>query len=122
MKNAYKIASILALIIGVMSVFAGSKVLLDIDSKNYTVHNWLVTYNVIFGFISIITAYFIWTKHKLTKKGIFFILASHILLLLYLIFFDKNVASESIYAMVFRVSIWTTISFIITINFKNLTK
>ena len=122
MKNVYKIACILAFFIGIMSIVAGSKVLLGIDSKNYTVLNWLVTYNVIFGFISILTAILIWVKHKLTKKAVAFILASHILLLIYLNFFSDNVASESINAMVFRVSIWTVISLIITINFKTQSK
>lgn len=122
MKNVYKIASILAFVVGVMSIVAGSKVLLGIDSKNYTVLNWLVIYNVLFGFISIIVAFLIWTKHKFTKKAVAFILASHLLLLLYLNFFNENVASESVNAMVFRVSVWTIISLIITINFKNQTK
>ncbi len=114
MKNVYKIASILALIIGAISVFAGSKVLLGIDTKNYTVLNWLVTYNVIFGFLSIITAYLIWTKNIILKKAIAFILTSHLVILFYLNFFSENAASESINAMVFRVSVWTIISLIIT--------
>ena len=122
MKNVYKIACILAFFIGIMSIVAGSKVLLGIDSKNYTVLNWLVTYNVIFGLISIIVAFLIWTKHKFIKKAVAFILASHILLLIYLNFFSDNVASESINAMVFRVSIWTVISLIITINLKKQSK
>lgn len=122
MKNVYKIVAILAFFIGAMSIVAGSKVLLGIDSKNYTVLNWLVTYNVLFGLISIITGYLIWTKHKFTKKAIAFILVTHILILIYLNFFNDNVASESINAMVFRVSIWTIISLIITINLKTQTK
>ena len=117
MKNLHKIAVILALLIGAMSIFAGSKVLLGIDTKNYTVLNWLVVYNVIFGFISIIVAYFIWTKHQFIKKAIAFVLASHVLLLIYLNFFDETVASESINAMVFRVSIWSVIA-LVTLNFK----
>ncbi|MDO9137538.1 MAG: hypothetical protein Q7U21_06915, partial [Lutibacter sp.] len=51
------IAAILALLIGGMSVVSGSKVLLGIDIKDYTVLNWLVIYNVIFGAISILVAY-----------------------------------------------------------------
>lgn len=114
MKNLHKIAAILAFLIGIMSVIAGSKVLLGIDTKTYTILNWLVTYNVIFGFISIITAYLIWTKNQFTKKAIAFVLASHLVILFYLNFFSKNAAPESINAMVFRVSIWTIISLIIT--------
>ncbi|WP_298365197.1 hypothetical protein [uncultured Lutibacter sp.] len=121
MKNVFKIASILAFIIGIMSIVAGSKVLLGIDTKNYTVLNWLVTYNVIYGFISIIVAYLIWTTNKFTKKAIIFILASHITLLFYLSFFNENVASESIKAMVFRISIWSIIA-LLTLNLKTQSK
>ena len=117
MKKIYKTASILAFIIGIMSIIAGSRVLLGIDTKNYTVLNWLVTYNVIVGFISIITAYLIWSTHQFAKKAISFVLASHVLLLLYLHFFNENAASESINAMVFRVSIWALIA-LLTLNFK----
>ena len=67
MKNIHKIAAILAFFIGLMSIIAGSKVLLAIDTKNYNVLNWLVSYNVLFGFLSIVTAYFIWSKNVLLK-------------------------------------------------------
>jgi len=117
MKNLHKIAAILALLIGAISIFAGTKVLLGIDTKNYTVLNWLVVYNVTYGVISIITAYFIWSTHTFAKKAIAFVLASHVLLLIYLNFFDETVASESINAMVFRVSIWSVIA-LVTLNFK----
>ena len=121
MKNVYKIASILAFVIGIMSIIAGSKVLLGFETKSYTVLNWLVTYNVIVGFISIIAAYLIWSTHMFATKAISFILASHLLLLLYLNFFNQNVASESINAMVFRVSIWSIIA-LITLNLKTQSK
>lgn len=117
MKNLNKIASILALFIGGMSVLAGSKVLLGIDTKNYTVLNWLVIYNVIFGFISIATAYLIWLKRLFAKNFILFILASHCIILLNLYFFNENVAAESLKAMLFRSSIWVII-FLLFINSK----
>lgn len=108
------LAAILAFFIGLMSIIAGSKVLLAIDSKNYNVLNWLVSYNVLFGFLSIATAYFIWSKNELLKLASIFIPVSHILILFYLIIFSENAASESIYAMVFRVSVWAVISLLIT--------
>ena len=121
MKNLYKIAAILALFIGAMSVFAGSKVLLGIDTKEYTVLNWLVLYNVIFGAISIIAAYLIWKKSLFSKRIIIFILVAHTSLVLYLNFFNEVVASESIKAMLFRISIWVLISLLtlFTFNLKN---
>jgi len=103
-----KIASFLALFIGVMSVFAGSKVLFQLDSKTHTVLTWLVSYNVFFGIISIITAFFIW---KMTaKKLTYFILSSHFLVFLYLQFVSTEVASESVKAMIFRTGIWVVIT------------
>ncbi|MCK5638507.1 MAG: hypothetical protein KAH67_07330 [Flavobacteriaceae bacterium] len=105
-----KIASILALFIGVMSVFAGSKVLLGIDTKDYNILIWLVSYNVIFGVLSIITAYFIWNDISKGKSLTLFILAMHFMVFIYLNFISSNVASESIKAMIFRTSIWVVIA------------
>ncbi len=107
-----KIASFLALILGVMSVFAGGKVLLGIDTKYYTIINWLVVYNVIFGFISIVAAYFIWKNNTYAKKVTVFIFSMHLLMLLYLKFMSTTVASESIKAMLFRVTVWIIIIFL----------
>lgn len=109
MKNLYKIAAILAVLIGGISIVSGSKVLLGIDVKDYTVLNWLVIYNVILGGISIIAAILIWKNHKSARKIILAILISHLLVFLYLYFISQEVALESIKAMGFRVSVWTVI-------------
>lgn len=105
-----KIAAILALFIGLMSVFAGSKVLLGIDTKNYTILTWLVTYNVIIGFISIFTAYLIWKTKENSKNLTLFILSMHFIVFIYLKFLSNTVASESVKAMIFRTSIWILIA------------
>ncbi len=117
-----KIASILALFIGVMSVFAGSKVLLGIDTKDYSILIWLVSYNVIFGVLSIITAYFIWNDISKGKSLTLFILAMHFMVFIYLNFISSNVASESIKAMIFRTSIWVVIAVLSIIIPKYLIK
>jgi len=113
MKNTstitQKIASFLALLLGVISVFAGGKVLLGIDTKDYTIINWLVVYNVIFGFISIVAAYFIWKQKTQAKIIAFIILDMHFMVLLYLKFMSTTAASESIKAMLFRVIVWVII-------------
>lgn len=109
MKNLYKIAAILALLIGGISIVAGSKVLLGIDVKDYTVLNWLVIYNVILGGISIVAAILIWKNNKSARKIIIAILISHLLVFLYLYFISQEVALESIKAMGFRISIWILI-------------
>jgi len=105
-----KVAATLALFIGIMSVFAGSKVLLGIDIKDYNILTWLVTYNVIFGFISILAAYLIWKAKKMSKNLTLFILAMHFMVFIYLKLFSTTVATESIKAMLFRTSIWGLIA------------
>lgn len=114
------IAAILALLIGVMSVVSGSLVLLDYNVPDYTVLNWLLVYNIILGFISIIAAILIWENSKSLRKIIFAILMLHLLVLVFLYFFSQEVALESIKAMGFRVGIWILILLlIIKINNNN---
>lgn len=109
MKILPKIASVLALLIGGMTIIAGSKVLLGIDTKNYVVLNWLVLYNVVVGIISIMVSYLIWKNTAVAKITIKLILAAHTIIAVYLFFFSETVANESIGAMTFRVSIWIVI-------------
>ena len=109
MKILYKIAAILALLIGIMSVISGSMVLLNYNIPNYNVLNWLVVYNVILGGISIVAAILLWKNNKSARKIIVAILISHLLVFLYLYFLNQEVAMESIKAMGFRVSVWTVI-------------
>lgn len=110
MKILKNIAAILALFIGVMSVFSGSKVLFGMDAKDYHILTWLVSYNVIFGLISIITAYFIWKAIPKGKNLTLFILVMHFVVFLYLKFFSDTAAAESISAMIFRTGIWIIIA------------
>ena len=105
-----KTAAFLALFIGLMSVFAGSKVLLGIDSKDYNILKWLVSYNVIFGIISIITAILIWQRKKSGRNLTFFILIAHFNVFLYLQFLSDTAATESVKAMIFRTTIWILIT------------
>ena len=105
-----KIAATLALFLGTLSIFAGSKVLLGIDTKDYTILTWLVSYNVTFGFISVLTAYLIWKKMEMAKNLTLFILTMHFLVFVYLKFFSDTVAQESIKAMLFRISVWIIIT------------
>ncbi len=104
-----KIAAILSLILGIMSVFVGSKILLEIDTKDYYILVWLVTYNVIFGAISIIVAYFIWKNYSKAKSLTLFVLSIHFMVFMYLKFVSETAASESIKAMLFRTSVWILI-------------
>jgi hypothetical protein len=113
------IAAILALLIGGMSVISGCLVLLNYKIPDYTVLNWLVIYNVIFGAISILAAYFIWKNNAIAKKAVVFILASHTFIAIYLYFFSETVSSESIKAMGFRIGIWILIYLLTYNKFNN---
>ncbi len=110
MKNIFqKIAAILALFIGIMSVIAGSKVLLDIDTKEYNVLTWLVSYNVAMGVVSVFTAILIWKNKVLFKTVASAILVLHFMVFIFLKYISTQATSESINAMIFRTSIWLVI-------------
>jgi hypothetical protein len=109
MNTFKKIAAVLALFIGLMSVFSGSRVLLGMDTKEYNILIWLVYYNVIYGVISVFAAFLIWKDKEKNKALTLYILASHFIVFIILKFFSSSAASESISAMIFRISIWTLI-------------
>lgn len=122
MKTLRKIGAILALLIGVMSVFAGSKVLLGIDAKDYNVLTGLVVYNVVMGVVSILAAYFLWKATNFGKLLVWFVLFAHLMVFLYLNFFNEAVANESKKAMLFRISMWIVIALLSLIIPKFLNK
>ncbi len=105
-----KTAAILALFIGLMSVLVGSLILLGIDTKEYNILNWLVSYNVIFGVISIFAAYLIWRNKDQGKNLTLFILGMHFMVFIILKFFSDTAAQESVKAMIFRTGIWLIIA------------
>ena len=109
-KIRYKIAAGLALFIGLMSVIAGTRVLLGVSTPDYHVLDWLVSYNVIVGIISIIAATLIWQRDWQASPTSLVIIAAHaIVLILLLTVFSESVAMDSIMAMVFRVGVWSGI-------------
>ena len=116
MKTTLIIATILAILIGILSVISGSMVLLGLRSVDYRVLDWLVVYNVTLGIISILVAYQIGKQHSRSKLMIMTILLLHFLVLVYLYFFNDMVADESIKAMGFRVGIWVAILILALLN------
>ena len=116
MKTTLIIAVIVASLIGILSVFSGSMVLLGLRSVDYRVLDWLVIYNVALGIISILVAYQIGKQHSRSKLMIMTILLLHFLVLVYLYFFNDMVAVESIKAMAFRVGIWAAILILVLLN------
>ena len=112
--SKHNIAAALALFIGVMSVIAGSRVLLSINVPDYNVLHWLVIYNVAAGVVSIAVAILIWQKSKLSIASSILVVAAHALVLILLItVFSEVAATDSMKAMIFRTTIWATISVLV---------
>lgn len=108
--SKHKIAAVLALLIGAMSVIAGSRVLLGISTPDYNVLQGLVIYNVAAGFLAIAVSVLIWRKHTTMMGSSLMIAAAHTIVLILLVtVFGGVTATESVKAMLFRVGIWAII-------------
>lgn len=106
----YKLATIIAFLIGLISVVVGTRVLMGFNTPDYHVLNWLVDYNVVAGLISIAVSILIWKKYWQAFAASLLIAAAHITVLVLLIStFNEIAASESIKAMIFRSTIWIII-------------
>ena len=105
-----KTAAILAFIIGAMSFVSGATVLAG-RLPSYNILSWLPVYNFVLGLISsFFTATVIWKNHKFAWSAAIATFGAHTLVWLTLITtFRSQVASESLSAMVFRVSVWLVI-------------
>jgi len=100
-------ASILALIIGGMAVFAGGKVLLGEDPGYYVI-NWLLLYNYTAGILTVfVTAILIWANHKYSLPAAVATFSLHALVMLILqTAYRGVVAPDSIRAMTIRLVVW----------------
>jgi len=104
-----QLPAILGIIIGFLSIMAGSKVLLGISSPNYIVLHWLVIYNVSLGVVSVFAGAGLWRVRPWAISLAGLIAASHAFVLVVLIVFSisgKSVAHQSILAMLFRTTVW----------------
>lgn len=119
MKNPIfnKIASVIAVIIGILPVITGTKVLIGAYVPDYTVLIWLVIYNVSIGALSVITGILIWINNKLSKPLTVLITVAHIsILTLLLTVFSDIVSTSSIKAMLVRSVTWVILFIIISKN------
>lgn len=104
-----KLPSILAFLVGAMSIVAGAMVMRG-WRPGYSVLSWLPVYNFAVGLLTLIPAVLLWvnSRHALTASIV--ILGVHtIILLLLLTFFRGQVANQSIGAMAFRLAAWIVI-------------
>lgn len=104
-----KIPSILAFLVGAMSIFAGGMVMRG-WKPGYSVLSWLPVYNVVIGLLTLIPAYLLWVDNRYAWTASIVTFGVHtIVLLLLLAAFRGQVAAQSIGAMSFRVVVWIII-------------
>ena len=106
-----KIAAVIALLIGAMSIFAGGQVALLGKVMDYYVVDWLPVYNLIVGIISaFFTAIVIWKGSKIALPAAIATLISHgtVMVILQTAYRDV-VAPDSIKATIVRIVLWLII-------------
>lgn len=111
-RNRHRIAAVLALIIGLLSIKEGGSVLLGLTTKPYHVLPWLVMYNVALGFVSVVAGIGLWTERGWGSRlaAVILILHGMVFLVVFMMFeFGKAVAFQSVLAMLFRTVVWLAI-------------
>ncbi len=109
MKNKYRLAAIVAFILGLLTIKEGGSVLLGLTAKPYTILPWLVWYNVVFGFVSVAAGAGLWIKRNWGLSLAAVIVSLHFLVLVILVIlysFREPVAVQSIAAMLVRTLVW----------------
>ena len=107
-----RLVAVPAFIIGLLSIKEGGSVLLGISTKAYPILPWLVWYNVMMGFVSVIAAAGLWTQRRWGSVLAAVILFCHgvvFLSLMALVTLGKTVARISTIAMMFRTAIWLVV-------------
>lgn len=105
------IAALLALIIGALPIYAGTRVLAGIDVPSHPVLDWLVIYNVTLGTISVFMAFFLWKSWKGTRALSLLIMTAHFLVFLWLLTMPREeVALKSQVVMGVRTATWVLIN------------
>jgi len=104
-----KLPSILAFLVGAMSIFAGGTVMRG-WRPGYNILSWLPVYNFVVGLLTLIPAYLLWAGGRYATAASIIIFALHAtILILLLVVFRGQAASQSIGAMSFRVAMWIVI-------------
>jgi len=120
--NKHRIAAALAFIISLLAISSGGRVLLGLMQPNYHILPPLVVYNVLMAFVGLVDGWALWSTRLWSKKLTFYILLTHIVVLVILItmrILGGQVANQSLGAMAFRVMVWSTILWLVGKN-KNL--
>ena len=111
-KKRDRVASILAILIGLLSIREGGAVLLGETVPDFPVLTWLVWYNVALGFVSVAAGIGMWIKRSWSVTLALNILAFHAVVFAGLVALyqsGQTVANRSIFAMMFRTFTWIVI-------------
>ena len=109
--KTWKVAAVLAFVIGAMAIFAGGQVVLLGKEQNYYVISWLPYYNFTLGIVSaFLTAVLLWRGSPYARPAALITLAAHVSVMVILLTLYRDVvASESIRAMTVRITTWVVI-------------
>lgn len=113
-----RIASILAFLVGGMSILAGGMVIRGWQ-PGWSVIQWLPVYNFIIGLLTLIPAYLLWVTHRFALPFSIAIFSVHTIVLLLLITVFRNTAAfQSVGAMSFRVAAWIVILVLVYFSYR----
>ena len=107
-----RLAAILALLIGLLSIKEGGSVLLGLSTPTYHVLRCFVLYNTAMGFASVIAGIGVWMQRTWGSTLAVIILSFHgiVFLVVFTLFeLGKTVAAMSVWAMLFRTTVWLVI-------------
>jgi hypothetical protein len=108
-----------AIAFGLLTVFAGSRVLMDLSDPGYTVFLPLLIFNTVMGFAYIATGILIWKtsrKALIASKSIFLLNLAVFCIVFLLFFTGEKLAFESIISMGFRTIVWWVIYWVVKIT------
>lgn len=108
----HRLVAVPAIVPGLLTIKGGGSVLLGSSIPSYHVLPWLVVYNVVLGFVSLIAGTGIWMERTWGSILAAFILLCHSLVFLivfFLLLFREPVALISVMAMLVRTALWAVI-------------
>lgn len=114
--TSVRIAAALGFVFGLMSVVAGTRVLMGIALPDYVVLRWLVAYNVAAGAAGVLAGAGLWGLRDWASTLTRLLAAAHGVVLAVLVVLrvtDKPVAPDSLMAMLLRVVVWTAIAVVV---------
>ncbi len=104
-----KLPSLLAFLVGGMSIIAGGMVLRG-WKPGWNVITWLPVYNFAVGLLTLIPAYLLWINHRYALAASILTFSIHAIVLVLLFTVFRNTAAfQSVGAMSFRLITWIVI-------------